>query len=121
MVETYQQIIIDKGGKNNTQMFFATHNPIIAAQFKPYERIILEWKEDGTVKANKGITPEGDDPNDILKKDFGLHQLMGPVGIQEWHKYLDLKRKLKATASVEDKMTIASEINKIGQLYNFPA
>ena len=121
LIETYQQIIIDKRGQNNTQMFFATHNPIIAAQFKPHERIILEWKEDGTVKANKGITPEGDDPNDILKKDFGLHQLMGPVGIQEWHKYLGLKRKLKATASVEDKMTIASEINKIGQLYNFPA
>jgi len=120
LVETYQQIILDKRGENNTQMFFATHNPIIAAQFKPYERIILEWKEDGTVKANKGTTPEGDDPNDILKKDFGLHQLMGTVGIQQWNKYLDLKRELKMTESIEEKMSVAAEINKIGQLYNFP-
>ena len=120
LVEIYQQIIIDKRGENNTQMFFATHNPIIAAQFKPYERIILEWKEDGTVKANKGTTPEGDDPNDILKKDFGLHQLMGTVGIQQWNKYLDLKRELKMTESIEEKMSVAAEINKIGQLYNFP-
>jgi len=120
LVETYQQIILDKRGENNTQMFFATHNPIIAAQFKPYERIILEWTEDGTVKANKGTTPEGDDPNDILKKDFGLHQLMGTVGIQQWNKYLDLKRELKMTESIEEKMSVAAEINKIGQLYNFP-
>ena len=120
LVEIYQQIILDKRGENNTQLFFATHNPIIAAQFKPYERIILEWKEDGTVKANKGTTPEGDDPNDILKKDFGLPQLMGAVGIQEWNKYLDLKRELKTTESIDKKMSVAAEINKIGQLYNFP-
>ena len=120
LVEIYQQIILDKRGENNTQLFFATHNPIIAAQFKPYERIILKWNEDGTVKANKGTTPEGDDPNDILKKDFGLPQLMGAVGIQEWNKYLDLKRELKTTESIDKKMSVAAEINKIGQLYNFP-
>ena len=120
LVETYDQVLIDKRSQNNTQVFFATHNPIIAAQFKPYERIILNWNEDGTVNVNKGITPEGDDPNDILVKDFGLHQLMGPTGILEWNKYLDLKKKLKVTESIEEKMKVASEINKIGQLYNFP-
>lgn len=120
LMDAYKEVVLDKRGENNTQMFFATHNPIVAAQFKPYERIILNWNEDGTVKVNKGITPEGDDPNDILVKDFGLHQLMGPTGILEWNKYLDLKKKLKVTESIEEKMKVASEINKIGQLYNFP-
>ena len=120
LVETYQEVIKDKRGQNNTQLFFATHNPIIAAQFKPFERIILHWNKDGSVRANKGLTPEGDDPNDILKKDFGLHQLMGPVGIQEWNKYLGLKKKLKKAELIDEKMSVAAEINKIGQLYNFP-
>jgi hypothetical protein len=121
LTEIYQQIVLDKRGQNNTQMFFATHNPIIAAQFKPYERIILDWKEDGTVQANKGTTPEGDDPNDILKKDFGLHQLMGTVGIQQWHKYFELKKKLKEAKTTDEKMGLASQVNEIGRLYNFPA
>lgn len=121
LMDTYNDVIVDKKGQNNTQLFFATHNPIVAAQFKPSERIILEWNEDGTVKSNKGITPEGDDPNDVLKKDFGLHQLMGPVGIQQWHIYLELKKKLKNAKTIDDKMNISAEINEIGQLYNFPA
>lgn len=121
LMEMYNHVLIDKRGENNTQLFFSTHNPIIAAQFKPYERIILSWKEDGCVSVNKGISPEGDDPNDMLKKDFGLHQLMGHAGIMEWNKYLNLKKQLKKEDSREKKMDIAAEINKVGQLYNFPA
>jgi hypothetical protein len=39
LVDTYNEIVIDKRGINNTQMFFATHNPIIAAQFKPLKEL----------------------------------------------------------------------------------
>ncbi len=120
-MEVYKKIVIDKNGNNNTQLFFATHNPIIAAQFKPFERIILDWNDDATVKVYKGVAPEGDDPNDVLKKDFGLHELMGPAGIEQWAKYLTLKKQLKKTESTEDKMSLAAAINKIGQSYNFPA
>jgi predicted ATP-dependent endonuclease of OLD family len=121
LMKIYQKIVLDKTGNNNTQMFFATHNPIIAAQFKPFERIILDWNDDATVKVYRGVAPEGDDPNDVLKKDFGLHELMGPAGIQQWAKYLSLKRQLKKAESSEDKMNLAAAINKIGQSYNFPA
>lgn len=120
LMRIYQEIILDKNGNNNTQSFFATHNPIIAAQFKPFERIILDWNDDATVKVYRGSAPEGDDPNDVLKKDFGLHELMGPAGVEQWAKYLKLKTQLKNTNSVEDKMNLASSINKLGQLYNFP-
>lgn len=121
LVETYNEVLIDKRGQNNTQMFFASHNPIVAAQFKSFERVILVWNEDGTVKAVQGSAPEGDDPNDLLKKDFGIRELMGQKGIEVWNHYLNLKRKLKKAEATEEKMELAAEINKIGQLYNFPA
>jgi hypothetical protein len=121
LVETYQEIIRDKRGQNNTQMFFATHSPIIAAQFAPFERIILDWNDDASVKVYKGTAPEGDDPNDILKQDFGLKEIMGTVGLKMWDEYLALKNKLKKAATLEEKMEMAAEFNRIGQLYNFPA
>jgi len=119
LVEIYQQIIKDKRGENNTQMFFATHNPIVAAQFQPYERIILDWNEDGSVSVHKGISPVGDDPNDLLTNDFELTDLMGPEGREQWKKYIALKGKLANAKEKNEKFKIASEINKIGDLYNF--
>ena len=119
LVETYNQVIIDKRGQSNTQMFFATHNPIIAAQFQPYERIILDWNEDGSVSVHKGISPVGDDPNDILTNDFELTDLMGPEGREQWKKYIALKGELANAKEKGEKFKIASEINKIGDLYNF--
>ncbi len=120
LVNIYQQIIIDKRGENNTQMFFATHNPIIASQFKPYERIILEWNDDGSVSAKKGITPEGDDPNDILVQDFEVRELMTSKGVEIWNKYLQMKNDLKKASTKEERFKLASEISKIGLAYNFP-
>lgn len=119
LVEIYQEIIKDKRGQNNTQMFFATHNPIIAAQFKPYERIILDWNEDGSVSARKGISPEGDDPNDILSNDFELKNLMGPEGRKMWEQYISLKKKLIKALDDKEKSRLIHEIEKIGSLYNF--
>ena len=119
LTEIYQQIVLDKRGQNNTQMFFATHNPIIAAQFKPHERIILDWNEDGTVSARKGISPEGDDPNDILSNDFELKNLMGPEGRKMWEEYISLKKKLIKTSDDKEKSKLIHEIEKIGSLYNF--
>lgn len=119
LVEIYQEIVKDKRGQNNTQMFFATHNPIIAAQFKPHERIILDWNEDGSVSARKGISPEGDDPNDILSNDFELKNLLGPEGRKMWEQYINLKKKLIKTSDENEKSKLIHEIEKIGSLYNF--
>ena len=119
LVETYQEIVIDKNGKNNTQIFMATHNPIIAAQFEPYERIVLEWNEQGYVDAHKGTAPAGDDPNDVLMKDFKLRNLMRKKGQEMWEEYLGLKKKLRKTQDNKEKEHLMQEILKIGGDYNF--
>lgn len=119
LVEIYEQIIIDKNQEKNTQMFISTHNPIIAAQFEPYERIILEWDEEGKVVAHKGKTPVGDDPNDILNQDFGLRNLMGGKGIEMWNKYLELRQLLRDCTDDYEKEKLILQIQKIGKDYNF--
>jgi len=119
LVETYQQIVVDKNNENNTQFFVSTHNPIIAAQFEPYERIILEWNDEGFVDAHKGTAPVGDDPNDVLVKDFKLKNLMGKKGQEVWNDYLELRKKLSRSKDENEKKNLISEINKIGELYNF--
>ncbi|WP_143709130.1 AAA family ATPase [[Flexibacter] sp. ATCC 35208] len=52
------------------QFIVATHSPFIAAAFKPEERFILYYDENGNVRVRRGISPIGDDPNDILRNDF---------------------------------------------------
>ncbi|MEZ4827921.1 MAG: AAA family ATPase [Bacteroidia bacterium] len=119
LMETYQEIVKDKNGENNTQFFVSTHNPIIAAQFEPHERIILEWNEDGYVEASKGHAPAGDDPNDVLEKDFKLTHLMGKKGQEMWAEYLQLRKQLRRTQEEEKKKDLISQINEIGTAYNF--
>ena len=120
LVDIYQSVILDKSGENNTQFFVSTHNPIIAAQFEPYERITLEWNEQGTVNAQKGNAPAGDDPNDLLFRDFKLKTLMGKQGREKWEEYLTLRKRLKRTSDTKEQKQIMHEINKIGTEYNFP-
>lgn len=119
LVETYQELIIDRNDENNTQIFMATHNPIIAAQFEPYERIVLEWNEHGCVDAVKGTAPAGDDPNDLLIKDFKLKNVIGKKGQEMWDEYLYLRKTLRRTNKPHEKEKLISIINKIGLDYNF--
>lgn len=119
LVDTYLDIIKDKNDESNTQFFASTHSPIIAAQFEPYERIVLEWNEKGAVDAYKGEAPAGDDPNDILSKDFKMRNLMGKKGQQMWKEYVALRNKLIHTSDEKKKTELISKINKIGELYNF--
>ncbi len=121
LVDVYRQVTTDKNGENNTQMFFATHNPIIAAQFEPYERIILEWNGDGTVRTRRGYSPIGDDPNDLLRKDFAVASLMGKEGLEAWNTYLQKKLELSKTTDEDEKERLTTEILEIGRSYNFPA
>ncbi|MCF8371774.1 MAG: ATP-binding protein [Bacteroidales bacterium] len=119
LVETYQELVIDRNDENNTQIFMATHNPIIAAQFEPYERIVLEWNEQGYVDAVKGTAPAGDDPNDLLIKDFKLKNVIGKKGQEMWEEYLFLRKTLRRTNKPHEKEKLISIINKIGLDYNF--
>ncbi|WP_083940550.1 AAA family ATPase [Rudanella lutea] len=120
LLDIYKEVTTDKNGHRNTQMFFATHNPIVAAQFQPYERVILEWADDGFVTARRGTAPIGDDPNDVLIKDFEISSLMPTAGVEMWEKYLNLKRQLRQTADEDQKEALVTQVLQIGQEYNFP-
>ncbi|MDD5306576.1 MAG: AAA family ATPase [Deltaproteobacteria bacterium] len=119
LMETYDKIVGNEDGNSNTQMFFATHNPIIAAQFQPHERIILEWDENGHVVAKKGRAPIGDDPNDLLRKDFELTHLMGKAGEAKWQEYLDLRAQIRRSDDKAEKDDLLARASELGQSYGF--
>jgi hypothetical protein len=103
----------------NTQFFFATHSPIIAAQFHPDERIILEFNEEGRVEARRGVSPEGDDPNDVLVQDFGLENILGKKGLEKLHRYIELKTLIKNEPDPAHKDQLVKEYLEIGNQYHF--
>lgn len=113
IIERYQSII------QNTQFFVATHSPVIAAQFEAIERIILEFDEHATVQWRRGISPEGDDPNDLLVNDFAVRSLYGKKGIEQWEKFLRLRREIATAADPQTKLALLDEYTKIGNAYNF--
>jgi hypothetical protein len=117
----YDLIDIYLGIVRNTQVFVATHNPIIAAQFRPEERVILEFDDRYHVKPRRGITPEGDDPNDVLTKDFDVRSIYGPEGLKKWERFLELRRLVRQTSDAVRKRALIDEYMQIGNAYNFAA
>lgn len=117
LMEIYEQILRTPAG-TRTQAFFATHSPLVAAQFEPHERIVLEWDDEGGVTAGKGTAPKGDDPNDVLRQDFHLPELMGPEGRRKWKEYLDLRRQIR-TAPSDKKVDLVARALEIGRSYGF--
>ena len=118
LIEIYLDIIKGK----NTQFFVATHDPIIAAQFEPCERVILDFDENGfvtTESCHKGVMGEGDDPNDILQEDFGMRVLYGKVGLQKWQRFLELKNLMKHTEDKIEKAKLMEEFLEIAKNYKF--
>ncbi len=77
---------LDRSGENQTQFFFATHSPIIASSFEPWEIVELKFNERGKVYREKYHTGEGNhiedyflDPrylkwDSILTKVFDLEE-----------------------------------------------
>lgn len=115
----YDLVDIYKSITSNTQIFMATHSPIIAAQFEPYERFILEFDDHGHVQVRRGTVPVGDDPNDILSKDFGVRSLLGKEGVKKWERYIELRTIIRMTQDMEEKSRLLDEFMKIGNEYNF--
>lgn len=113
IMDRYKSVVV------NTQIFIATHSPIIAAQFDPEERIILAFDDNGYVFPKGGVSPEGDDPNDLLTGDFGVRSLYGAEGIKQWNRYLDLRREIAATTDKARKAELLKEYSRIGNAYNF--
>lgn len=102
-----------------TQLFVATHSPIVAAQFQPEERIILDWDADGFVVASKGRAPKGDDPNDLLTKDFGLTELLGPEGRSRWREYQQLRHEIRSKRGTPEADELLERASRIAREYGF--
>ncbi|MEO8165714.1 MAG: AAA family ATPase, partial [Betaproteobacteria bacterium] len=113
LMDVYRNII------HNTQLFTATHSPIIAAQFRPEERVILDFDDSAHVVAHRGVTPIGDDPNDLLSKDFEVRSLYGKEGIQKWERFLQLRREIPTVTDPQQKQHLIQEYMRIGNAYNF--
>jgi len=106
----------------NTQLFMATHSPILAAEFEPHERRILYFDEEHKVKVRKGSAPVGDDVNDILKSDFSTSvNNRHPKAKAAWDRYLELLTLISKTQDTTEKKKLVREYLELGQLYNFPA
>ena len=103
----------------NSQFIVATHSPFIAAAFEPDERFILYFDSEGNVKVKRGSSPIGDDPNDILYKDFGLETLLNKTGQEIYDDYLKKKQEVLFEENPEKKENLQKEIEKIGDKYDF--
>jgi len=108
-----------RGIAPNAQFIIATHSPFIAASFEPEERFILYFDEEGKVKFRNGVSPIGDDPNDILKSDFQLEYLMNKDGRNAYEKYIKLKKALAEETDKQKKDKILDELMEIGTAYKF--
>lgn len=101
------------------QFFFATHSPIIASAFEPCERFILYFDENGEVNFHNGVAPEGDDPNDILRQDFDMAELMLEKGLKEYERYRHLAMQIRSETDEEKKNQLIVERLELGNRYNF--
>jgi predicted ATP-dependent endonuclease of OLD family len=100
------------------QFIIATHSPFIAASFEPEERFILYFDKEGKVTVRRGSSPIGDDPNDMLKNDFGVNYY-NKHGEEAYKKYLKLKEALAKEKNPTKKKELLLETVKLGDTYNF--
>ena len=101
------------------QFFFATHSPIITAAFEPCERSILDFNEDGEVVCCKGISPIGDNPNDILSADFGMNELMNDDGLAAYQEYRQLGMLIRNETNEEERNKLIIKRVELGNRYIF--
>lgn len=102
----------------DAQFITATHSPFIAAAFEPEERFILYFDEKGKVALRQGLSPIGDDPNDILRNDFNV-EYYNEFGKKAYQDYLKLKQEMIQEKDPERKKDLLVEAVKLSNKYNF--
>lgn len=100
------------------QFIIATHSPFIAASFEPDERFILYFDNEGKIAVRRGSSPIGDDPNDMLKNDFGVNYY-NKHGEEAYQKYINLKQEVANETDPKRKKELLLETVKLGDTYNF--
>ena len=113
LMEHYQNLAPE------AQFIVATHSPFISASFEPEERFILYFDEDGKVAVRRGISPIGDDPNDMLKNDFNIESLMNDKGVEAFERYRKLKKLLASEKNEVKKDELLEEILSLANAYKF--
>lgn len=113
LMEHYQSLAPE------AQFIVATHSPFIAASFEPEERFILYFDDEGKVAVRRGVSPIGDDPNDMLKNDFDLESLMNYKGVEAFEKFKELKKRLGAEKNEKVKDKLLEEILQLANAYKF--
>ncbi|PWV54037.1 AAA family ATPase [Chitinophaga sp. S165] len=100
------------------QFVVATHSPFIAAAFEPEERFILYFDKNGKVALRQGLSPIGDDPNDILREDFNV-EYYNEFGKKAYQDYLKLKQEMVQEKDPERKKDLLLKAVKLNNKYNF--
>ena len=88
------------------------------ASFEPEERFILYFDEQGNVAVCRGESPIGDDPNDMLRKDFDV-SYYNRQGIDAYNRYRNLKQTMSTESDTEKKNELLSELTALGDKYKF--
>ncbi len=112
LMEMYQKLA------PNAQFIVATHSPFVAASFEPEERFILYFNEEGNVVLRRGESPIGDDPNNMISKDFKVNYY-NAFGNQAYQDYINIKRQIVQTEDVEQKKKLMVAMAELGDKYNF--
>ncbi len=61
----------------------------------------------------------GDDPNDLLRKDFSVRSIYGKPAIEKWQRYRELKRGVVQETDPEVRDQMLDELSTIRREYNF--
>ncbi len=118
LIDLYKEIT----GGEKSQLFVATHSELIAAQFEPYERVILDFDPDkiGEVIIRKGVAPKGQNAADLLMNDFGTTFYQHEDAEKAFEHFLELKNLIRNTENEAEKLTYAEEAENLAFKYKFP-
>jgi ABC-type lipoprotein export system ATPase subunit len=115
----------------DSQFFFATHSPLIASSFEPWEIVELKFNEKGKVYQeqyyegekhvdNYIINPQYLTWTGILQKVFDLEQESNPLRDRQLIELATLESQLKRdTLSLEKKKEIFEKYQKLATLLNW--
>lgn len=133
-----QFILIDYYTKKisalRNQWFFATHSPIVAAAFEPWEIVELRFNSEGKVEREKYyknsnkvenyfIYPKYLEWNSILDKVFDFKEKGNPDRLLKLERLIYLRKRIEnpqSTATPEDLAEIKTEYFELAKLLDWP-
>lgn len=114
------------------QFIFATHSPILAASFDPWEVIELEFTKEGNVQQklyydkekgrhvdNYFINPKYLRWDSMLEVLFGVEEESNPERVKMLMKLATLKRQIKKTTDKKEKQELWEKYQKIAELLDW--